>query len=207
VRYAAALAVSLCVHLIGFGLVRAVRSEVVLRVPLSPQTVDIEVADGAAALPLPVPLHADAPLPPRRERRKMAAPLPSVAPAARIGIAVPEAPRAGLPTAGPPQDEALSGVSPAGSASPEGDRPPATQLDLRPFFQRLQAAAHRCAGTREGEARVRFCVDPAGNPTQISLVQSSGNFALDDAALHCVIPGAAPLPLTDRCLVVPLVFR
>jgi outer membrane biosynthesis protein TonB len=82
-----------------------------------------------------------------------------------------------------------------------------TDLDIAAFFGRLQRAAQRCSGPRSGEGKIRFCVGVDGAPIDVALVQSTGNFALDDAALHCVIPGAAPFPHTDRCLVVPLAFH
>ena len=94
-----------------------------------------------------------------------------------------------------------------GGAGPRAGGPSLSALDLTAFFDRLERAAQRCTGPRAGEGRVRFCVGADGAPTDVSLVQTTGNFALDDAALHCVIPGAAPFPRTSRCLVVPLAFH
>ena len=105
----------------------------------------------------------------------------------------------GMPTANP---TAMPTPDPGGAGGLS-----LSDLDLTAFFDRLERAAQRCAGPRSGEGRVRFCVDSDGAPIDVSLVQTTGNFALDDAALHCVIPGAAPFPRTSRCLVVPLAFH
>jgi len=93
----------------------------------------------------------------------------------------------------------------------------APAIDLSPFVARLQESANRCgAVARRGRnphrgqgpvGMVRFCVDPDGSPTAVSLVDSTGDPALDRAAMDCVVPGAAPLPRVDRCLVVPLRFH
>jgi TonB family protein len=92
-----------------------------------------------------------------------------------------------------------------------------SSIDLRPFVERLRVSAERCGafvrrGRLQEQARsqtglVHFCVDPGGNPTGLSLVESTGDPGLDQSALDCIVPGAAPLPPTDRCLVVPLRFH
>jgi len=121
-------------------------------------------------------------------------------PAAAVASPAPDAiEHPGAPSA-TPEDAAPAVVATTG-------QPKGGDLDPMAFFERLQRAAQRCSGPRPGEGTVRFCVGADGAPTDVSLVQSTGSFALDDAALHCVIPGAAPFPHADRCLVVPLVFR
>ena len=135
------------------------------------------------------------------------------------GTATPSANSTATPSAiGTPTANSTADPGGAGSVSAEEIPLPPTpragglsttlsDLDLTAFFDRLERAAQRCAGSRPGEGRVRFCVGADGAPTEVSLVQTTGNFALDDAALHCVIPGAAPFPRTSRCLVVPLAFH
>lgn len=59
----------------------------------------------------------------------------------------------------------------------------------------------------EGVADVAFCIDAAGAPMGIELRRSSGSPVLDDAALDCVIRGAAPLPARDLCVSVPVDFH
>jgi protein TonB len=84
--------------------------------------------------------------------------------------------------------------------------------DIGVFVERLRRSAQRCSlrrgapGTEAALARVRFCVDAQGMPQAVSLLQSTGDPRLDRDALECVVPGAAPLPASDRCLVVPLRF-
>ncbi len=115
---------------------------------------------------------------------------------------------------------ARSSSDEAGSASGAADAEPVVgsipggtgERDLGAFVERLRQSARRCSPRRTGAAgetslaRVRFCVDSAGRPEAVTLLQSSGDARLDRAALECVIPGAAPLPTSDRCLVVPLRF-
>ena len=202
-RYALAIGVSLLVHAVGFGVVRAAAGQpAAVLVTRSPDVVDLEVTESPAPLPHPTTATSTATATVRRHRG--AAPRQAaVVAAAPVVVAAASAPALSDGTDDVDVEAAPSGDEPgppAAAAAPQA-------LDLRPFFQRLKAAAHQCAGTRRGDAQVRFCVDGSGRPTNVSLVKSSGNFALDDAALGCVIPRAAPLPLTDQCLVVPLVFK
>jgi TonB family protein len=89
---------------------------------------------------------------------------------------------------------------------------PSAGPDIGVFVERLRRSAQRCSlrrgapGTAAPLARVRFCVDAHGMPQAVSLLQSTGDPRLDRDALECVVPGAAPLPASDRCLVVPLRF-
>jgi TonB family protein len=101
----------------------------------------------------------------------------------------------------------LATVGDPGASGETGGGP-----NLGAFVERLRKSAQRCSPRRVGTggeaslARVRFCVDALGKPEAVTLLQSTGDPRLDRAALECVIPGAAPLPATDRCLVVPLRF-
>ena len=90
-------------------------------------------------------------------------------------------------------------------------------IDLKPFVERLRRSAEQCGAlsqrsrtdrrSRASVGLVRFCVTSEGTPTSVSLVESSGDPALDRSAIECIVPGAAPLPPADRCLVVPLRFH
>jgi TonB family protein len=85
-------------------------------------------------------------------------------------------------------------------------------LDLSPYIARLRHSAAACAPRRHSHpglatAQVRFCVAPNGVATDVELQESTGSAELDRAALDCVVPGAAPFPPADRCLVVPLNFQ
>jgi TonB family protein len=201
VKYA--LAASLALHAIGFALLRAAEPAPEAR-PAKLESVDLEVA-GSVGTPAAV---AAAPATPKRSRRVfsppavVAAPMPSPPGEAPVvdEAPAPPAPAASIATVGAAGDA-------AGAGAAVGQQPKMESPDLSSFFARLQASARRCSGARKGLAKVRFCIDRAGAPTDVSLVQSSGNFALDDAAMHCVIPGAAPLPPFDKCLVVPIAFR
>jgi TonB family protein len=85
-------------------------------------------------------------------------------------------------------------------------------LDLAPFLERLRRSAVSCAPRRRSHdgtatAQVRFCVGAGGAATSVALLESTGSGELDRAAIDCVVPGAAPFPPIDRCLVVPLRFQ
>ena len=103
----------------------------------------------------------------------------------------------------------LGGTGHGGGATGRGGGPDVTAEISR----KLDAVAAGCyprAATRlrvQGTVRVRFCIDAARKPTHINLVHSSGSLLLDDAAIDCVVPRAAPLPLTTDCLTVPIRFR
>lgn len=90
----------------------------------------------------------------------------------------------------------------------DGNKDPTPEI-----VRRLSAAAEGCyppAAARfqaEGETRVRFCIDAEGQPQGARILSSSGFEILDDAALNCVLPRAAPLPLTGPCLALPVRFR
>jgi TonB family protein len=107
-----------------------------------------------------------------------------------------------------PSTEPIGG---AGDRVSEGSAPSAGP-DIGVFVERLRRSAQRCSlrrgapGAEAALARVRFCVDAHGVPQEVSLLQSTGDPRLDRDALDCVVPGAAPLPSSDRCLVVPLRF-
>jgi TonB family protein len=112
-------------------------------------------------------------------------------------------------------EDGISSESTTASAATQGSDgsgpSPDDVFSLGAFVERLKKSAQRCSpktGSRveASLARVRFCVDPLGRPAAVTLLQSTGDPILDRAALECVIPGAAPLPVTDRCLVVPLRF-
>jgi periplasmic protein TonB len=78
--------------------------------------------------------------------------------------------------------------------------------------RRLKAVAGRCYPDRaatfqiEGTVRLSFCVDPQGKPVGTRLVRSSGSKLLDDAALDCVVRGAAPFTPPGACFAVPVAF-
>jgi TonB family protein len=112
----------------------------------------------------------------------------------------------------------ISALALAAFASGPGGSPSAVGQaeggpNLGAFVERLKRSARRCSPRRGAPAseaslaRVRFCVNALGRPEAVTLLQSTGDARLDQAALECVIPGAAPLPATDRCLVVPLRFN
>ncbi len=207
---AAALAVSIALHAAAFAALPRFPRQPRPPASVEPATVDIEISTsgGAGALStverrprvrlrararpqLPTSLSAE----PRRSTPTL------IATATPNTTATPTANTAATPTANTAANTTPT-LAPEGQGSSE-----LADLDLTAFFDRLQRAAERCAGPRAGEGRVRFCVGADGAPTDVSLVQTTGNFALDDAALHCVVPGAAPFPRTNRCLVVPLAFH
>jgi TonB family protein len=234
-RLALALALSGGMHVVGYGLLRACHAPVVPLAP--PRSVDFVVVDpgkgdvprgpgsasnlGTAKASL-MPAHARARAA-RSKRQAVAAPIvaPAATTVATLGDSSPGAAMA-LPVRGESGASGDEGSRAAGSAelpggagtgSPRDEAqaprlpPSAPPIDLSPFYHRLQASAHRCAGVRPGSAKVHFCVGEGGAPTDVALVQSSGNFALDEAAVSCVVPGAAPFPPLDRCLTVPVTFR
>jgi TonB family protein len=180
---------------------------------------------------LGAPTRADTPHPsppgarfrhPRSTATRVASrPVPTGEPAAEEGLQpiVAAAPDTQLPVTmsnpgTPSQISAVTlaafatGGEPRAVGGPEAGGGP----NLGAFVERLRKSAQRCSPKRLGTAgersmaRVRFCVDSLGKPEAVTLLQSTGDPRLDRAALECVIPGAAPLPATDRCLVVPLRF-
>ncbi len=98
-----------------------------------------------------------------------------------------------------------TGTGPGGGAS-------SGAVDLTGLQRALARSAERCypqAARRfrlTGEAKVRFCVDEEGDVSALALKRSSGKPLLDDAALRCVVPGAAPLPAPADCYEVPMRF-
>jgi protein TonB len=92
-------------------------------------------------------------------------------------------------------------------AAADGPKDPTPEI-----VRRLSIAAEGCyppAAARfraEGETRVRFCIDAEGQPQGARVLSSSGFEILDDAALNCVLPRAAPLPRTGPCLALPVRF-
>lgn len=82
------------------------------------------------------------------------------------------------------------------------------------LHERLVAAAARCypATARRfhqtGEVTVVFCLDASGGLARAEVRHSSGVPALDAATLECVVPEAAPFPLTaaGQCFDVPVRF-
>jgi TonB family protein len=139
-------------------------------------------------------------------------------PASRAAILPAKAPSSFESVTAVPPAASAAAVAPAsepeaaGSVAGEARAPAQAGLDLGAFVERLRRSAQRCAprrlapGAEVSLARVRFCVDPSGQPEAVTLLQSTGDAQLDRAAVECVIPGAAPLPASDSCLVVPLRF-
>ncbi len=83
---------------------------------------------------------------------------------------------------------------------------------LAEISRKLAESAARCYPRQarrlraEGTARIRFCIDERGEPKEAQVVESSGIALLDEAALGCVLSGAAPLPRVPDCLAVPVNF-
>jgi TonB family protein len=234
-RIASAVVLSLGLHLAAVGLLRA-RSQAPSMTPEPQRTLEVPltILGGGHAL---VPGRADARAPDRSgggrarggrgigsaEEGVLPAGLPEIqlitvadeeGPAVEEDGAQGEAPGATL----------LSGASGDGAIRPGSQgvpglgSGPSPAIDLQPFIDRLRRSAERCGsvaprgrgsdrGSRAQVGLVRFCVAPDGAPTALSLVESTGDQALDRAALECIVPGAAPLPAADRCLVVPLRFH
>lgn len=68
---------------------------------------------------------------------------------------------------------------------------------LHAHLQRRSAGCYPAVARRrgvEGEVVVSFHLDGAGHPQEVRVVESSGVRSLDEAAVRCVILGAAPLP-------------
>jgi TonB family protein len=97
--------------------------------------------------------------------------------------------------------------APAGGPGPGGGSPHAAIL------ARLRARTAGCyprAALRrsvEGVADVSFCVSADGSPADLRLLASTGSALLDDAAVSCVVRGAAPLPGAGACVQVPIDFH
>jgi len=196
---ALALATSVALHAAAYAAVSQPRLETkptpVVRVPAA---IDVEVTGGVAS-----ESRAVAPFEPARRPQIRRGLYRTNAISTATVTPTPTSNPTSMPT--PTPTPTPSPPPPAGEG--KGGGSPIADLDLAAFFGRLERAAQRCSGPRSGEGKIRFCVGANGAPIDVALVQSTGNFALDDAALHCVIPGAAPFPRTDRCLVVPLAFH
>jgi TonB family protein len=203
-RFALALGLSLSLH----GLAR----EVVVRLadrPTAQGVVDVEVVYEPILWParlVPRPsvgavAHHPRPVASAQTRRR---PIPVGSPSTSVIAPTAVVEPGEVPLAAPSAGD-LAGPEISGGIAPE--------LDLGAFVERLRRSAQRCSPRRLGPrgeaslARVRFCVGPSGRPEAVTLLQSTGDARLDRAAVECVIPGAAPLPTSDRCLVVPLRFN
>jgi protein TonB len=57
-----------------------------------------------------------------------------------------------------------------------------------------------------GESQIEFAIDRAGNPVDISTIESSGSALLDRAAVRAV-ENAAPLPWIHGRIIVPVRFQ
>jgi TonB family protein len=90
----------------------------------------------------------------------------------------------------------------AGGGSPHGAI--LARLRARTAGCYPRAAVRRAV---EGVTHVSFCVASDGAPADLRLVASSGSTVLDDAAVDCVVRGAAPLPGAGACVQVPIDFH
>jgi TonB family protein len=212
------LAVALSVGLHGalvFGLSPAEGPSPAAQPLVSTERLDVELLSGASRL-------AKEPSPEPRTRRQSRSSTPKatrlkpLAAAAQVeeATALPAASASPVArTEGPTQVSADTLAAVTGVERPLAAEAPGGGPNLGAFVERLKRSAQRCSPRRLGHAaeaslaRVRFCVDPLGRPETVTLLQSTGDPRLDRAAVECVIPGAAPLPATDSCLVVPLRFN
>jgi TonB family protein len=206
-RLAVALGLSLSLH--------CLLGEVAVQLadrPMPLAAVDVEVLDEPIPLPArvvvtpgPAEPHHPRPIASTKIRRR---PVPVGSPPAFVitPAAVVDQGQVSVAGAAPTP---FVGSEPA----PEVTGGSAAEPDLGLFVERLKRSARRCSPRRLGPggeaslARVRFCVSRSGRPEAVTLLQSTGDARLDRAAVDCVIPGAAPLPASDRCLVVPLRFN
>jgi TonB family protein len=227
-RLSAALVLSLGLHA-ALGAVVSTKAQRVAAVPQdATERIEVEV-EGASVRARQVVAGADAS--PVRATRALAAhsrahvvrqlePRRPTVVSAALAPQAPQAPgeKGDLPLAGAlpgssdvPEAPSTEPVGGGGDGASEGSAPSAGP-DIGVFVERLRRSAQRCSlrrgapGTEAALARVRFCVDAQGMPQAVSLLQSTGDPRLDRDALECVVPGAAPLPASDRCLVVPLRF-
>jgi hypothetical protein len=123
--------------------------------------------------------------------------------------------------AGPPDRPDSTTASPgvpggpsrgATSAGPGGSEGPASLLAA--LSQRLAWSAERCAPAAVVRSARRpvpgvplhFCLDAAGQPSDVGLLGTTGSEQLDRAARDCVVPGAAPLPPVPGCYTVEVRF-
>lgn len=133
------------------------------------------------------------------------------------------------PPTSPPRDEGLGATSAApptvpsapeaggvrtapGGGGGDGEAGGAGQVAaLAELHRQLAAAARACyppAARRfrlQGRVGLSFCVERS-LPTQVALVGTTGQAALDDAARGCVLKGAGPLAVDEGCYVVPVEF-
>jgi TonB family protein len=224
-RLALALALSLSLHAVLGAMASGLgeRPEALPKALPTSERVEIELIGTRTRAETLKPPPALREARPRRVRamasRGPARPIPTGGPGADEGSLpiVAAAPGAQLPvtTLGAPSQISavtLAAFATAGEPPSVGGPEAGGGPNLGAFVERLRKSAQRCSPKRAGPAgeasmaRVRFCVDPLGKPEAVTLLQSTGDPRLDRAALECVIPGAAPLPATDRCLVVPLRF-
>ena len=230
----AAVAASIALHAGGWALLRrsgALPVRPISRAAASPR--DLEIVEQRGRLFASVrPSAAQAPGEAghgrrgRRQRQLRNKPAPEAVAAQLSALETPSPRAAAPPLEALPVTAVAGGQGGVGSAVAGGLGGPAASgspgvvgageglLDLSPYLDRIRRSASSCAPRRLGAAvgrprlaRVRFCVGSRGEATAISLVESSGSAAFDRAAVDCVIPGAAPFPPIDRCLVVPLRFH
>lgn len=93
-----------------------------------------------------------------------------------------------------------------GRGRPEGDDRIAA---LHAHLQRRSVGCYPASARRrgiEGEVVVAFRIDPRGLPVELEVVRGSGSPVLDEAAVRCVIEGAAPLPGPRRRLQIRIPF-
>ncbi|WP_157370670.1 energy transducer TonB [Vulgatibacter incomptus] len=106
--------------------------------------------------------------------------------------------------AGSGHGASIGGGPGAGAAG--GGRGAIGQMDYGALEAHLRSRAARCyprAAERrsiEGVVSLAFCIDEAGGPAAIRLVRRSGSELLDQAAIECVLKGAAPLPAPAGCI-------
>ena len=139
---------------------------------------------------VPVPKAAPKTIKKRQKPKPKAAPVPKTAAPKKV-----EAPRAKVAKA----SQSSSGVS---SMSPAR-----WQARVQAHLERHKRAP---AGAGTGVVRVAFGIDASGRVTSVSLTRSSGNPALDQAALAMVrraSPVPAPPPGVGRKIGVPVRFR
>jgi protein TonB len=110
--------------------------------------------------------------------------------------------RSALPTAAP---FSLQGNEAVGASDGDG---------MAEIARRLRSVAAGCypysavRANLEGTTMLRFCIGEKGEAQDAQVLRSSGFAVLDNAAMTCILPSAAPFPKNSRkCVTVPVRFE